>query len=664
MHATLEKCIAGAIRACFLLLLGACGAEQANGRPWVRNLTLAGAKAVPAGQLTRRLAIRETCWLRRPKRYLDPFAIDGDRARIEAFYRARGYFGARVLVAEAVPWRGPSDKPEAVDVRFVIEEGLPTQITEVEVRGLDAVPTRDALTRKLRTGLESGAVFEHGDYVDAKSALQARLLHLGHAWAEVEGRVEVDRLRHQARVQLTAHPGPLARFGRVRVEGLSRISERLVVPHAGITEGSRFDPDRLEEARGRIYALGVFASVREEQVQRESDPAVVDVLLRVREGSLNELRLGIGLGLDSYRTDLQASATYTRRNWLGGLRTLKLWLEPAWVAVPAFWNAQRTGPAVRAEAQLIQPDWPIPLGQLDLAIAYDVGVEYAYQFHGPRTSLGLQRGFWRDTVMLRASYNFQFLQFFNTDPVILEDPAQAGRQFGYTDPYRIGWFQQEVSLDLRDNPIEPHAGVYIATKLEEGGVYAGGAFQYEKIVPEVRAYAPLGSRVTLAGRFLFGQLFAHDDLGSPITRRFHLGGSNSHRGFNSDRLSPQIPSGQPGVAPIPIGGDQVVLISAELRVDVVRLFGSWLAVAGFVDGGDVGGSRCAGPGCPPPRTGVDWDDLHWAAGGGLRYRSILGAIRIDLGVRLNRLTPFQPDGAPNPDPGQRLAFHVSLGEAF
>jgi translocation and assembly module TamA len=335
--------------------------------------------------------------------------------------------------------------------------------------------------------------------------------------------------------------------------------------------------------------------------------------------------------------------------------------------VPALWDPQRNGPIGLVEAHFIQPDWPLPLGKLEVVVGYDVGLDYAYQFHGPRATLGLQRGFWRDHLYAGISYNFQFLQFFETDPVLLDDPSLSGRFFGYTNPYRLGWFQQDVSLDFRDRPLDTHSGVYVGATFEEGGSYAGGAFQYEKLIPELRAFAPLGSRVTLAGRFLFGQLFTQDELGSPITRRFYLGGSNTQRGFNYDRLSPQVPSGKPGTSAIPIGGDQMVLVTAELRVDVVRLFGSWLVVAAFVDGGDVGAPSCGGStSCAglAVRTGVDWGDLNWAAGGGLRYRTIVGSVRADLGVRLNRLAPFEADGAPNPDPGQRFAFHLSLGEAF
>ena len=242
--------------------------------------------------------------------------------------------------------------------------------------------------------------------------------------------------------------------------------------------------------------------------QRENDPTFADVIVHVRESSLNELRLGGGLGLDFYRTDVHATASYTRRNWLGGLRTLTLRLEPAWVAVPSFWDPQRTGPAGLAEVRLVQPDWPLPLGKLELAVGYDVGVDYAYQFHGPHATVGLQKGFWRDRVLAGASYNFQLLQFFDTDPALLDDPALAGRLFGYTNPYRLGWFQQDVALDLRDRALDAHSGVYVGGTFEEGGIYAGGAFEYEKIIPELRAYAPFGGRVTLAGRFSFGQLFS------------------------------------------------------------------------------------------------------------------------------------------------------------
>ena len=55
--------------------------------------------------------------------------------------------------------------------------------------------------------------------------------------------------------------------------------------------------------------------------------------------------------------------------------------------------------------------------------------------------------------------------------------------------------------------------------------------------------------------------------------------------------------------------------------------------------------------------------LH-AVGGGLRYKTVIGTIRADIGVRVNRTAPCETDGTPNPDPGSRVAFHISIGESF
>jgi outer membrane translocation and assembly module TamA len=89
-------------------------------------------------------------------------------------------------------------------------------------------------------------------------------------------------------------------------------------------------------------------------------------------------------------------------------------------------------------------------------------------------------------------------------------------------------------------------------------------------------------------------------------------------------------------------------LSAELRVDVTKLSGSWLGVAPFVDAGDVA----------PRFGGLDLGNLHYASGVSLIYETPIGAVRAGVGVRLNRM------GGDNPDPNDRLAFHITLGEAF
>jgi translocation and assembly module TamA len=646
------------------LAAAGCAGEAAQGRPWVHDLSLHGVRHVDENDLRQRISIDATS--RVPfssKRYLDPFAVETDRARIEAYYHAHGFFGARVTDAEVKP----RDR-DSVDVRFQIDEGAPTLIRSVELAGVEQLPSAHKTLR-----LRPGQVFNHDRYLEQKDLVLGRLKALGHAWADVDGRVEVDRDAHTAAVHLLVTPGPRARFGRVEVRGTRAVDGRRVAARAGIDRGQPFSLEAIEAARGRVYNLGIFSSVRIEYLHAPEHTEVADVVISVHEAQFHELRLGGGFGLESQRTDVHLSAIYTKRNFLGGLRSLRLRLEPAYVAIPAFWSpgapGARQGVAGTTEAQFTQPDlfWHT---ELKATVGYDLGIEYAYQYQGPRAQLGLDRHFWSERVHTALFYTFQLLTFFNTDPTILLSPSLAGRLFGFTDPYRLGWLGEEVALDLRDRPLDATRGGYLALNVEQGGAWAGGAFEYQKLLPDVRGYLPLGSRVVVAARVEFGQLFVQGSLGSPITRRFYLGGPSSHRGFNYNRLSLQAQArnsnGTLSSAPaIPIGGDQMFLAQLELRVDLFRLAGNRLAAAAFLDGGDVAAPACASCMLPAAAsTRIDFAQLHWATGGGLRYHTVIGTLRADVGVRLNRLSATEPDGLPNPDPGQRVAFHISVGEAF
>ncbi len=139
---------------------------------------------------------------------------------------------------------------------------------------------------------------------------------------------------------------------------------------------------------------------------------------------------------------------------------------------------------------------------------------------------------------------------------------------------------------------------------------------------------------------------------SPITRRYALGGPDSQRGFSLGHLSPE--SHPTAVEPIPLGGNGAVLGSFEARVRVVKLFDYWLDTVTFVDAGDV----------EPFFRQLDLKDLHVAVGTSLAYETPIGAVRMGLGVRVNRLGISGPNGLPNPDPHQPVAFHLTVGQAF
>lgn len=635
-----------------------CAGEAARGRPWVRHFDLREVRQVDEKELRAKLVLHEASpfwWLPLvPKNYLDPFTFRGDQARIEAYYRSHGFFSARVTSAE--PIRRTDD---SVDVRITVEEGAPTAIRSVRVSGI-AGPAEERAWALRHLHLAPGERFDHPVYLAQKESLAARLRSLGYAWAVVDGSVAVDRDSRKADVALRVTTGPRATVGEVRVRGLVKVDAGVVIRRAGLRAGERFDPAALDDARDRVESLRLFSSVAVTWEHAASRPDVADVVVTVQEASMRELRLGVGLGIEPQRMDVHGQVSHSWRNFLGGARTLKLQTSFGWVALPTFWQLERNGPIASAELSLTQLDRPFRLSQVTFTVGWDLGIEYAFQYQGPRTQLGITQPIVSDRLRVGLSYNFQYLDFFNVDPTLTCDPKTAGQLYGYVAPYLLGWFQEDIVLDLRDRPLDPHRGIYAAVSVEE----PGGAFLYEKVVPDVRTYLPVGKRIVLAGRVQFGQLFTQGDLGSPITRRFYLGGPGSHRGFTYNRLSPQVASGLANVPPIPIGGDQMLLIQAEVRADLFHVGASSVGAVAFFDAGDVAqANRVSSSMCPPPDPSLSYpsievERLHLAAGGGLRLKTELGTLRFDVGVRLNRVA------APNPDAGQWGAVHLSLGEAF
>jgi outer membrane translocation and assembly module TamA len=98
---------------------------------------------------------------------------------------------------------------------------------------------------------------------------------------------------------------------------------------------------------------------------------------------------------------------------------------------------------------------------------------------------------------------------------------------------------------------------------------------------------------------------------------------------------------------LPIGGNSLLAFSSELRVPLRgRLEG-----VTFLDGGNVWANA----------GGVQLADLRYAAGGGLRYQTPVGPVRLDVGYQLNPIPGLLVNGDPQT---RRWRVHFSVGQAF
>ncbi|HEX4513318.1 MAG TPA: POTRA domain-containing protein, partial [Polyangiaceae bacterium] len=212
------------------------------------------------GDLEDHIALQATSWLPlSPKKYLDPFTVDIDRKRVEAYYAAHGYFFAHVTEATVIP-RGTDGK--SVDVKLVVDEGPPTVIDKVVIHGLEPLSAKEgpALQKLLEKPFGHGKVFVHETYLERKAIAETKLQRLGYAWGTVTGEVDVNRDKRTADIIFNVSAGPRATMGTVYVRGYETIDPRLILARAQIDKGAKFNSDLLEDARGRIYNTGAFGS--------------------------------------------------------------------------------------------------------------------------------------------------------------------------------------------------------------------------------------------------------------------------------------------------------------------------------------------------------------------------------------------------------------------
>jgi len=125
----------------------------------------------------------------------------------------------------------------------------------------------------------------------------------------------------------------------------------------------------------------------------------------------------------------------------------------------------------------------------------------------------------------------------------------------------------------------------------------------------------------------------------PFGDRFFAGGPFSIRGYPRTWVGPLDQGG-------PVGGNSLLDGSIELRQRVYEALG----LVTFFDFGNVWSKW----------NGFRFKDLRYSAGLGLRYDTLVGPLRVDLGAKLNK-KQFWPS---REHWYNRFQLHVSIGQAF
>jgi outer membrane protein insertion porin family/translocation and assembly module TamA len=700
----------------------------------LETLKVTGNSHVDDDEITERLASRET-----PKflglfpgvlydyEVFNRFVLERDLQRVERYYRARGYYQAHARAAHV--FRSGTK----VRVEIVVEEGDPVLLRRIDVYGIERLP-KDLQTRAraaVAGELPLGEPFEETKLDNASQALAALLGDTGYASALVRKSADVTLPQNFAAVGFWIDPGQPSEIGEVKLVGLADLPEEKVRRALDLTPGTPYSQSELDESKRALLDLGVFSSVDIEPQVDAATPGPngkprVPILVKVEKAKLRSVHLGGGLQIDSLQSDVHLTAGWEDQSFLGGMRKLQFDVTPAVVLYPTrfptFQSPQRLLPEGRLRTEFRQPGFIT--GRTNLLVKGQVAAKPLLIPGDPdpkapivgyfdyRASVGLERTYYKLYTYLsqNVQVNVPFYYFVNREddrdaalkPVIASFPALAS------------------TLDLRDDAIHPHRGIYIGNELEVAGL--GGQARDVKVQPEVRAYVPVSRRVTLASRASIGLLFAQNygqtvetnaltgapppnpdaqarrndwvkDIQLMFMRGLFAGGAGSNRGYPLRGIGPhgavpffnygQSSQNNPGneesnyritndyCQALGTDADGNVPKSAravcdlplggftlwELSIELrFPLFGG-LDGTLFTDAADVS----------PRRLSFRWRP-HLSSGFGFRYDTPVGPIRLDLGFRLPGLQA--PKGAKDEAArgdgffGIPMAASFGIGESY
>jgi outer membrane protein assembly complex protein YaeT len=527
---------------------------------------------------------------------------DGLSNLSEALERA-GYEKVKVSVVDL----RRNDKTGTVTARISVNQGPRVIVHSVHEEFYYETAT---------TAVESRTVYPEKPYSrvwlqDFTVTLKTNQFHRGYPDTKVETKVVKRTLENDHEVvELAAkvRSGSQVKLGDVSFEGQRKTKDSLLDRRVRLQEGGLLDRIKVEEGRYRLARLGVFDTVDLDYAPVDENTR--DVIYRLKEGKTIDFSLLFGYG--SYEL-LRGGIEAEQFNIWGLAHHARL------KAVQSF--KATSGDFTYTIPELVGEDVDLFFNASALRREE---ISFTREEYGG--GLGLHKYFKRSSTDLSVRYSYQILRAAN---------ASASTQAEGLTNSTVGAIIFDMKHDRRDNPLYPSKGYKVFGTLELASEYLAGDVNYQRVEVFGAWHRPLGGgrqvNVGLSHGVVLSIGSSAEDL--PFNKRFFPGGENSIRGYKEDEASPRNELGKI------VGAESYALATVELEQ---ALTPKWSLVA-FSD--SLGFARDV--------ANYPFDTGLYSVGAGLRWRTIIGPIRLEYGHNLNP-RKGDPSGT----------LHFSLGFPF
>ena len=590
----------------------------------LEEVRLEGNASIGDARLQGLLATRPDRWLRFGDGRLAEATLDEDLENLRSFYILEGFWDAEVGPARI------EERQRKLFVTIPITEGERRRVGMLTLQGMDNLD-ESAVRPDLPLG--DGSPFHPRRLQETITLLRTRYQALGYDSVRVAA---AQRWIDDNLVDITLRilEGPRTVVDRVVLRGNRKTETDVLRRFVGLESGEPVSRSRLLEVERSLSRLGIFSQVQVDLSPGELGAADRDVVVRVEEGKAR--RLAYGLGYDS-EDGPRGLLSYAHRNIAGKALTLQL-------------DARASAEDQRFRIALDQPY----LGHWQVPLTYTLFLFDEDRDSFDQTGWGARVEALKELPVGRLGLVLEHrIIDLNDVQVPLNEIEREDREI------EIVSLVPNYLIDRRDDPFDPKRGWSTILQTQ----YAFPAFatdaSFLKLFVQQTGYLNLGEAGVLAGSLRLGAI---EPLGGdvvfedpndptnpgnpvPIGERFFAGGRTSHRAYGRDDLGvlgqtllrQEDDQGQSRL--IPVGGNALVLANLEYRFPIAGSLGGTV----FVDAGNVWRDW----------RDVDPGQIKVGAGIGLRYRSPVGPIRVELGWKLDRETGESP-----------TQFFLSVGSPF
>jgi len=508
--------------------------------------------------------------------------LEQDVYKIESLYKDNGFIDAKISDPDVEFGK------ESISVKFRIQEGEQFKLGAIGFTGDLIVPEAD-LHKKLT--IKSGDIYSRADLRTNVFAITDIYSDRGFANADISPGIAKNGDAKTVDVNFMIEKGSPVYLERILISGNTKTRDKVIRRQLEVYEQDLYSMSKIQKSVKNLRRIDYFENVDIKTSKGSSDDKL-NLNVDITEKATGAFSFGGGY---SSEDQLFGMISVSERNLFGRGQIVST-------------KAEVSATSTRFTLSFTEPwlfDIPLSAG----ADLYNWDKEYDYY----------------DKDSKGGAVRFGYKIFDDTSVGIkygYEDFTISNVQETYTDVDEGHYVTSSVTTSLRydstNAAFNPTEGSDHSISVEYAGDWLGGEIDFTKYIAETGWYYPLFWKFT---GFIHAKTGFLDDRSQDIEidyERFYLGGINSVRGYDSEDIN-ATPEGESEQR----GGEKFIQFNVEMIFPIVEDIN--LAGVVFYDAGDS----------YLKDEDMTLQDLYSSYGGGFRWYSPMGPIRIEYGKILN-----------------------------